>query len=199
MTLALHPSGVNVLFTYDTEMALVTAAALVNTLPDASNSGDDELTTPAQLIDFLDRNEITGSRTGDDDELAAVRILRPRMRELWTRDEDGVVALINQFLREADALPQLVKHDDWDWHLHATPADAPVSRRLQVEAVMAVIDLVRTNELSRLRECAADDCAAVFIDLSRNRSKRYCDVGNCGNRANVAAYRARLRDSNQAD
>ena len=46
------------------------------------------------------------------------------------------------------------------------------------------------DELARLRVCAADDCEDVVVDLSKNRSKRYCD-GTCGNRANVAAYRAR--------
>ena len=40
--------------------------------------------------------------------------------------------------------------------------------------------------------CAAPDCDFVVIDLSRNRSRRFCDSG-CGNRANVAAYRARRR------
>jgi predicted RNA-binding Zn ribbon-like protein len=33
----------------------------------------------------------------------------------------------------------------------------------------------------------------VLVDLSKNSSKRYCDTGNCGNRTNVAAYRARKR------
>jgi predicted RNA-binding Zn ribbon-like protein len=183
------------LFAHDTEVSLATTAALVNTLPGASNSGTDELATPEQLVAFLDRFEFTGSRTGAETELAEMRALRPRLRELWTRDEDGVVGLINELLREADALPQLVKHDNWDWHLHATPATAPVAQRAQVEAAMAVTDLVRAQELSRLHECAADGCEAVVVDLSRNRSRRYCDVGNCGNRANVAAYRARLRQT----
>ena len=58
--------------------------------------------------------------------------------------------------------------------------------------------LVRLDEASRVKVCAADDCAAIVVDLSKNRSKRFCDVGNCGNRVNVNAYRARkaaaLRD-----
>ena len=52
-------------------------------------------------------------------------------------------------------------------------------------------DVIRLDELNRLQLCGADDCNAVFVDLSRNRSKRYCDVGNCGNRMNVIAYRRR--------
>ncbi|MDT4918514.1 MAG: hypothetical protein QOH89_3214, partial [Pseudonocardiales bacterium] len=52
-------------------------------------------------------------------------------------------------------------------------------------------DVIRGDELDRLRVCAASDCEDVLIDLSKNRSRRFCDSG-CGNRANVAAYRARL-------
>ena len=102
-----------------------------------------------------------------------------------------MVERVNALLREHEALPQLVRHDGWDWHIHAVGADHPLAERIAVEAALAVVDLVRAEELSRLRRCAAEDCEAVLVDLSRNRSKRYCDVGNCGNRANVAAYRAR--------
>ncbi|MCU1419101.1 MAG: RNA-binding protein [Mycetocola sp.] len=186
------------LFAHDTEVSLATTAALINTLPGASNSGTDELVTPEHLAAFLDRFEFTGSRTGDAPELAEMRALRPRLRKLWTGDEGAVVQLVNELLREAEALPQLVRHDHWNWHLHATSATAPVAQRAQVEAAMAVMDLVRSDELSRLHECAGEDCTAVVVDLSRNRSRRYCDVGNCGNRANVAAYRARSAASRKA-
>ena len=46
--------------------------------------------------------------------------------------------------------------------------------------------------MSRLDTCAADDCDDVVLDLSRNRSRRYCST-TCGNREAVAAYRARQR------
>ena len=61
---------------------------------------------------------------------------------------------------------------------------------------MGFLDLVREDDLDRLKICAADDCQDVLVDLSRNSSKRYCDTGNCGNRTNVAAYRARKRKQN---
>ena len=183
------------LFAHDTEVSLMTTAALINTLPGASHSGEDELSTIEQLTAFLDRFEFTGSHAGDEAELDEMRALRGRLRELWTRDEEGVVALVNQLLSEANALPQLVRHDNWDWHIHATKPTEAVATRAQVEAAMAVVDLVRAQELSRLHECASDDCEAVVVDLSRNRSRRYCDVGNCGNRAHVAAYRARQRSA----
>ena len=53
-------------------------------------------------------------------------------------------------------------------------------------------DVDAGGEAGRLRCCEAPGCQAVFTDLSRNRSRRYCDTGNCGNRQHVAAYRDRL-------
>jgi len=180
-----------VIFAHDTEASLLAAAALVNTDAQRSHSGDDELAAPDDLVTFVGAHRYSGTFTGTRGELEAVRELRPEFLRFWSLDRDGCVELINAMLRQAHALPQLVRHDGWDWHLHATESDAPFATRLRVETAMAMIDVIRADEHERLRRCAADDCDAVFVDLSRNRSKRYCDVGNCGNRANVAAYRAR--------
>lgn len=187
------------LFAYDTEATLAFAAALVNTVPEVSNSGADELADPAQLVTLLDASDYSGRRDGDGAELEAVRALRPELRRFWRVDRDAAVELVNEALRDARALPQLVRHGDWDWHLHATDADAPLATRMRVEVAMAFIDVIRSDDFDRLRECAAVDCDAVLVDLSRNRSKRYCDVGNCGNRMNVNAYRARLAADADAD
>ncbi len=173
-------------FTHDTEVALAGVAALVNTL----DGERDLLPDRVSLDEFVRTWGWTGERDHDDAELKAVRDLRPRLRRLWELDERGVVQLVNELLREASALPQLVKHDEWDYHLHATPSQAPLATRMAVEAAMAFVDVVRGKELSRLRVCSADDCSSVVVDLSKNRSKRFCD-GGCGNRAAVAAYRAR--------
>jgi predicted RNA-binding Zn ribbon-like protein len=63
----------------------------------------------------------------------------------------------------------------------------------------AFTDLVRMSEAGRLRRCEAPDCDAVLVDLSKNRSRRYCDTGNRGNRQHVAAYRERLYRDRLAD
>jgi predicted RNA-binding Zn ribbon-like protein len=173
------------IFAHDTEVALNAAAALVNSAHD-----DEKLPDFAALDEFVRDWGWTGERTHDDAELDAVHALRPRLEALWSADEDGAVDLVNAMLREADALPQLVKHDQWDYHLHATPSDAGLDVRMMVEAAMAFVDVIRMKELDRLRVCAADDCRDVLVDLSKNRSRRFCDSG-CGNRMNVAAYRAR--------
>ncbi len=179
-------------FAHDTILALHGAAALVNTMPGTGpgDSSTDTLTTTAELDAFVDQWRWTGGRRHDAAELAAVRDLRPRLREVWEADEGETVEIVNRLLVSGRALPQIVDHDGLGWHIHATAPEAPLATRMAVEAAMALVDLIRAGELDRLRVCAAEDCDDVVVDLSRNRSRRYCE-GGCGNRANVAAYRAR--------
>ena len=178
------------LFTHDTELALTEAAELVNT---ATTDDGDQLTTPAELNAFLREHPFSGVRRGTEEELAEVLRLRDRLRELWdVTDRDEVAALINALLADADAAPFLSKHDELDWHLHVTPPDAPLAHRIGAEAAMGFLDLVREDQLGRLRRCGADDCDDVYVDLSRNSSRQFCSV-TCGNRTNAAAYRARKR------
>ncbi len=174
------------LFAHDTEVALAAAAALVNT----GRQPMEELPDIAALDEFVASWGWTGQRTRTRGELVAVRALRPRLARLWEVGEHEAVQIVNGLLREARALPQLVKHDDWDYHLHATPSDAPLADRMAVEAAMAVTDVLRQKELDRLHTCAADTCQDVLVDLSKNRSRRFCST-TCANRTNVAAFRAR--------
>jgi len=180
-------------FAHDTEVALEGAAALVNT----DGRDGDTLTDPAALDAFVDRWGWTGSRTHDETELEEVRRLRPRLRRMWECDEDDAASLVNELLRDGRAMPQLVRHGDWGYHVHATTPEEPLATRMAVEAAMAFVDVIRSGELERLRTCAADDCDDVLVDLSRNRSKRFCDSG-CANRVHVAAYRARREQLGQA-
>ena len=132
-------------FTHDTEAALGFVAALADTTPEASDSGDDELTTPAELGALLDAWKYSGRRDGDQRELDEVREARARLRHLWLLDRDEAAATVNELLAEARALPRLVRHDDIDWHIHATELDAPLARRILVEAAMAFVDVIRVR------------------------------------------------------
>jgi predicted RNA-binding Zn ribbon-like protein len=174
------------LFSHDTEVALQAAAALVNT----DDSGTEHLPDAAALGEFVRAWGWTGRLLGTETELRAVRDLRPWLRRLWAAGRDEAADMVNQLLRDANAVPQLVRHDEWDYHLHATPPDAPLATRMAVEAAMALTDVIRADELGRLSVCEYPGCGNVVVDLSKNRSRRYCERG-CGNRAAVAAYRAR--------
>jgi predicted RNA-binding Zn ribbon-like protein len=175
------------LFAHDTTAALRSAVDLVN-----SGEEPDTLTTIAQLDAWYAENGYTGRRDGDEAELEALRALRPVLRELLTAERDRAVELVNATLADARALPQLVRHDGLDWHIHAVSGDAPLDRRVVVETAMAMVDVIRTDELSRLSVCADDRCEGLVLDLSRNRSRRFCST-TCANRNAVAAYRARGR------
>lgn len=176
-------------FAHDTEVALEFVVRLVNSAR-AGADGGDALRTPADLEVLLSDGTWTGARTRDQAEVHAVAALRPALRRLWRASEQDAVDQVNEILRHAGALPQLVRHDGWDWHLHATPPQAPLPQRIAVEAAMAFVDVIRASELERLHMCEAPGCDDIVLDLSRNRSRRYCE-GGCGARAHSAAYRAR--------
>ena len=173
-------------FTHDTELSLSATAALVNT----GRAAVDEMPDVAALDAFIDHWQWSGSRTHEQAELAAVLALRTRLDRLWEMTADEAAVLVNTLLADANALPQLVKHDGWDYHIHATSPDAPLADRMAVDAAMAIADVIRVGEFGRLRVCAADDCEDVVVDLSKNRSRRFCSL-TCANRVNVAAYRSR--------
>lgn len=172
------------LFAPDTSTALEAAVALANSLE------PDTLTSVGDLREFVSRFAYTGAVAGTEAELAEVRALRTDLRELLTAERDAAVALVNRALQEARAVPQLVRHDGWDWHVHAVADDAPLARRIAVETAMAMVDVVRADELSRLATCADAACDGIVLDLSRNRSRRFCST-TCGNRAAQAAHRSR--------
>jgi predicted RNA-binding Zn ribbon-like protein len=174
-------------FAYDTEQALQAAVVLVN-----SAEPPDSLTTIEELDTFYTRFGYTGRRDRTRSELDALRATRPRLRELLTADRDVAVAMVNDMLAEAQAVPRLVRHDEYDWHVHAIDDQRPLASRIIVETAMAMIDVIRADEMTRLDICADHACDGVVLDLSRNRSKRFCSV-TCGNRNAVAAYRQRQR------
>ncbi|MDR6911530.1 putative RNA-binding Zn ribbon-like protein [Rhodococcus fascians] len=173
------------LFAHDAELSLLSAVALVNSAEDP-----DTLTTREELADFFTDQGYSGRFDGDDAELEAVRALRPTLRSLLTSSRDDAVLEVNRLLAESSALPRLVRHDTLDWHVHAVADDSPLATRIVVETAMAMIDVIRADELSRFDVCADPDCNGLVLDLSRNRSRRFCST-TCGNRAAVAAYRAR--------
>jgi len=172
-------------FAHDTVAELRAAVALVNTA-----EPPETLETVADLDAFFREHEYTGRHDRTDAELAQVRALRPRLRGLLLADRDSAAGLVNEALAGVPVHPRLVRHAGEDWHVHATADDAPFATRVVVETAMAMIDVVRDDEHSRLAVCADTDCDGLVLDLSRNRSRRYCSTA-CTNRNAQAALRAR--------
>src|SRR3712207_6082226 len=118
----------------------------------------DTLTCPADLDAFIAEHRYSGDYARDDAELAAVRALRAPLRALLTADRDAAVIIVNEILARHRAVPQLLRHDGFDYHIHAVGPDAPLADQIEVETAMAMIDLIRADELSRISVCADDTC-----------------------------------------
>ena len=116
--------------------------------------------------------------------------------KVFAAEDDRTAAeQLNALVASAGTTPQLTDHDGYDWHVHYFAPGASVAEHLAADGGMALAFLVVAGERERLRRCEAPDCRHAFVDLSRNRSRRYCDSRTCGNRLHVAAYRARRREA----
>ena len=178
------------LFSHDTELTLRAACVLIN----SERVEGEQLENLAALDCYLDGFGWTGRRDHDPAELESVRRLRERLGKIWSvaGDEERAVGQVNALLSDTQAAPWLTRHPEMpEWHLHLASVHDPLWQRMGAEMAMALADLIRIGELRRLKICAASDCDAVLVDLSRNRSGKFCDTGNCGNRQHVAAYRER--------
>ncbi|MFI1972643.1 hypothetical protein BLA24_03005 [Streptomyces cinnamoneus] len=174
------------LINHDIRRTLDAVVDLLNTeLPDL----------PA-LREYVRRHDFSGIGALREPDLAAVRSARDRFIQVFdSQDARATADLLNALVAEAGTTPRLTDHDGYDWHVHYFAPGASLAEHLAADGGMALAFLLVEGELERLRRCGAPDCGRAFIDLSRNRSRRYCDGRTCGNRLHVAAYRARRREA----
>jgi predicted RNA-binding Zn ribbon-like protein len=170
--------------------ALIAAAELINTGRSRDGEG---LRGVADVAAFGRRYGLGGRAQAADG--PALRAYRARLDAIVTACEAGdspaAVRLINALLTETGAIPQIVAHDGRGPHIHVSRPAAPMADRIAAHLAMGLAELLVAGESGRLRSCASPACRDVFLDESRNRSRRYCDRRTCGNRLHVAAYRAR--------
>ncbi|AOR35397.1 hypothetical protein BFF78_33875 [Streptomyces fodineus] len=183
------------LITHDTRCALDTVVDLVNTAPEDDAAADGLPDVPA-LADFVRNHEISDVGVLAEFDLSAVRSIRGRFAAIFAAPDARTAAvLINDLVAAAGTTPRLTDHDGYDWHVHYFAPGASVADHLAADGGMALAFFVVAGEQERLRRCEAPDCRRAFVDLSRNRSRRYCDSRTCGNRLHVAAYRARRKEA----
>lgn len=107
----------------------------------------------------------------------------------------GDIAVLNRGL--ASAMPRIRLRPgrgccSWTW---SAPEDA--LDQMLWPVVRSAADLLTSARVARVRECAADDCAWLFIDTSRGPRRKWCDMSTCGNRAKARRHYARHRSSRQ--
>ncbi|MFI8102998.1 CGNR zinc finger domain-containing protein [Streptomyces sp. NPDC086023] len=179
---------------HDTRRALDVVVDLVNTSPDPG--GPDGLADLGALREFVREHEISDVGVLGARDLAGVRTVRGLFGQIFAAGTDRVAAgVINELVAAAGTTPRLTDHDGYDWHVHYFAPGASVGDHIAADCGMALAFIVVSGERERLRRCEAPDCRRAFVDLSRNRSRRYCDSRTCGNRLHVAAYRARRKEA----
>jgi predicted RNA-binding Zn ribbon-like protein len=166
------------------------AVALANTW-DTFEAPYERLGTLADLRRFLERvGRPAAARVVRKRDLVEVRELRGRLRRVFVARNVGEAArLLNEIAEEAAAVPHL---DDVDgtWKVRYGPNERPVAAHLGATAAAALIDIVRAHGLSRFGTCSGPPCTGVFVDATKNRSKRYCCQW-CADREAQRRHRAR--------
>lgn len=170
------------------------AVKLTNTLDVAT--GEDKLQTPEDVSEFIERELGAWGHTAPnltDKDLHATRALRSRLRAVWeASDAEQAAAAINEILEAVAARPRISVHGDAPPHLHFEPeAGDPVMDLGAVSAMGLSVALIEGG-WERFGTCSSTACDDVYVDVSKNRSRRHCS-DTCTTRESVAAYRARKR------
>ena len=155
-----------------------------------SGEGYEHLHEPGDLHDWLAQahQAIPETRPGQPD-LEEARVWRDRLRPaLVAGDTTRVAELVDEWLD-----PTMVRLCVDRQTLGMRPE--PVGRTCHCALVPVALDAlaIARDHPDRVRECAADSCPALFLDLSRNRSRRWCSMDVCGAREKARAYYWRSR------
>lgn len=120
------------------------------------------------------------------------RIFKAMMMERAPRSID--LETVNDELLKARKNERLISTDKgfrWEWIGGETALD-----RMLWSIVQSAAEFLSSGDFSRLHECGGEDCGWLFEDTSRNRSRQWCHMQDCGNLAKVRRFRTRLRSSN---
>jgi predicted RNA-binding Zn ribbon-like protein len=104
---------------------------------------------------------------------------------------------LNVVLREVMVHAELVQTGEgfsWGWAPDENALDS-----ILWPIVRSAAELLISGDLGRVRECSGDTCGWLFVDTSRNRSRRWCDMEDCGNRAKARRHYYRKRAAEQTE
>jgi len=145
-----------------------------------------------RLEEAADRNPSRASAV-----LREARVLREAIFSVFSAGiqdlspSSGELEILNGSLPPALQNLRLVNSESiWDWGWE----DGVSLDRVLWPIVVSAAGLLTSDRLSRVRRCAAEDCDWLFLDESRNRSRRWCDMTLCGNRNKVRRFRETRRE-----
>lgn len=173
----------------------VLATRFTGTLSERHGDAVERIPTPERLLDWLAANDL-GVESCTPAELELARELRESIHAAATAAalQDALpasaVGVINDRSTQGQAAPVLTPDGDRRWRLSTSHVDDALS----VIAADA-IDTIAGERDGRLALCASPTCRAAFLDTSRSRTRRWCDMNTCGNREKKARFNAKRKDS----
>jgi predicted RNA-binding Zn ribbon-like protein len=121
---------------------------------------------------------------------ALYRVLKATV-EGWTPEPDDLAA-VNAELQCGLSRERLVASPKFAWEWEVVPLALD---RVLWPVARSAGDLLTSRDLERVGQCPGEGCGWLFLDTSRSGRRRWCDMGDCGNRAKVRRFRERLRKS----
>lgn len=178
-------------FSHYNDQPVQTAVDLVNTFDWADDT--ENLSTVEDLEEFVQTHSSGwdyGQFDPTDRDLHEVRALRSRLREVFVAgSEEQAARVLNGILEDTNAVPRISVHGAGP-HLHFESNANGIARWLGAVTAVGLSVALIEGGYERFGRCCSKTCDDVFVDVSRNKSKRHCS-DTCTTRENVAAYRAR--------
>lgn len=184
-------------FNSHTDNVVRAAVALVNLLTPGSARGrtyqppeDKERTTA--VAETL--RSSGGRQAPSREEAASLCFVAAELREVFVAVDAGRVdeaaGLVNAMLARTGARPILDRHDSQPWHLHFHSADETLVNGWAAGCATGLAVVLGSELYGRLGVCTAPRCDRVYVDTSRNGTRRFCST-SCQNRVKTAAFRGR--------
>jgi predicted RNA-binding Zn ribbon-like protein len=171
------------------EEALDTAIDLANSLDVVS--GEEYLTNVDAVGGWLQARGIETQRPPTERDVTGLRRLRAEVRIVMEGSNEDAEEALERIVAGASVRPR-VTFSEGGWRLsYVAGADGLVNRVAAV-AVTGLASALSESGRDRFGVCSKDGCRDLYLDTSKNRSRRYCS-DSCSNRANVAAFRARQK------
>ncbi len=180
------------------DIVVTVAVRLVNALTPGHAHGrsfdpPSEQDLPAAVTEAM-RPYRPGARDVTPDEAAELREAALALREVFdavaAERLDDAAALVNALLLSTGARPWLDRHDGEPWHLHFHGAQDTLSAGWAAGCATGLAVVLGSDLVGRLGVCTADRCDRVYVDTSKNGTRRFCST-TCQNRIKAAAFRAR--------
>ncbi|HEX8007999.1 MAG TPA: CGNR zinc finger domain-containing protein [Trebonia sp.] len=185
-------------FNSHTDLVITVAVGLVNLLTPGEDRSrgyrPPDGAERAAAITTLLRSTDSGRRAVTEPEAAGFAEVAAELRTVFAAvnagDLDGAAGRVNALLERTGAHPLLDRHDGESWHLHFHSADGTRVNDWAAGFATGLAVVLGGEMYDRLGVCTAPRCDRVYVDTSRNGSRRFCSTA-CQNRVKSAAFRER--------